>query len=381
MFLCIGAEIGRERALPLSEKADRETAKEALSLAKAHDVAHLAAHKMLTGGLIDGSDAELTKEATELYMSAVFRYGRRKYEADRAFSALSSAGMDYMPLKGAVIETLYPEPWMRTSCDIDILIRPENLGGADAALGAAGFVKIKDNGSHEITYKTDSGVFLELHFTLVEEGRFERAVKKLEEAWDTAARDETDPHRLIMREDLFFLYHLTHAAKHVENGGCGIRPIIDLDVIERSFGVCAENRKDLLVSCGLYDFCVASEKLMAHWLDGKPADGDTEMFEEYLLGAGTYGISRNGIAISQIKNGGRLGHLFKKAFLPYCRMKVRYPVLVKAPVLLPFCWVIRCFYLVFGRGRKNAINEIKTGNTVDRAERSEAARLISYLGL
>lgn len=381
MFLCIGAEIGRERALPLSEKPDRKTVKEALSLAKAHDVAHLAAHKMLTGGLIDSSDAELTNEATELYMSAVFRYGRREYESNKAFGALSAAEIDYIPLKGAVIQELYPEPWMRTSCDIDILIKPEKLGEADAALRASGVVKIKENGSHEITYKTDSGICIELHFILLEEGRFKKAAERLDKVWLTATRDKTDSHRFIMSEELFFLFHLTHAAKHVENGGCGIRPIIDLDVIERGFGVCAENRKDLLVSCGLYDFCVASEKLMAHWLDGTAADENTRRYEEYLLGAGTYGTLKNGIAIGQTKSGGKIGYLFRKTFLPYSRMKYRYKVLSNAPILLPFCWIHRCFYLIFGKGRNNAKAEIRAGNAIGKIKRREAEKLVNYLGL
>ena len=28
----------------------------------------------------------------------------------------------FLPLKGSVIRQYYPEPWMRTSCDIDILV-------------------------------------------------------------------------------------------------------------------------------------------------------------------------------------------------------------------------------------------------------------------
>ncbi|MBO4954226.1 MAG: nucleotidyltransferase family protein, partial [Clostridia bacterium] len=35
--------------------------------------------------------------------------------------------IDFMPLKGAVIRQYYPEPWMRTSCDIDIHVKKDRL--------------------------------------------------------------------------------------------------------------------------------------------------------------------------------------------------------------------------------------------------------------
>ena len=39
--------------------------------------------------------------------------------------ALEKAEIPFLPLKGSVIRKYYPEPWMRTSCDIDLLIHKE----------------------------------------------------------------------------------------------------------------------------------------------------------------------------------------------------------------------------------------------------------------
>ena len=44
---------------------------------------------------------------------------------------------------------------------------------------------------------------------------------------------------------------------------------------------------------------------------------------------------------NQIRKRGRAGFFFRKTFLPYKSMKRLYPVLEKAPYLLPFCWPLR----------------------------------------
>ncbi len=47
---------------------------------------------------------------------------------------LERTEISYIPLKGSVIKDLYPEPWMRTSCDIDILVHEEDLESAIFAI-------------------------------------------------------------------------------------------------------------------------------------------------------------------------------------------------------------------------------------------------------
>ena len=46
----------------------------------------------------------------------------REHTYNSICSALNRESIAYIPLKGSVIKDLYPESWMRTSCDIDILV-------------------------------------------------------------------------------------------------------------------------------------------------------------------------------------------------------------------------------------------------------------------
>ena len=59
---------------------------------------------------------------------------------------------------------------------------------------------------------------------------------------------------------------------------------------------------------------------------------------DYILGSGTYGTAKNHVE-NEVARRGKLGYLLSRAFMPYGLMCTLYPVLKKAPVLLPLCWV------------------------------------------
>ena len=67
-------------------------------------------------------------------MTAVYRYERINYELNCLTEALNQAEMPFIPLKGSILRQYYPEPWMRTSCDIDILVREEDIDAATQAI-------------------------------------------------------------------------------------------------------------------------------------------------------------------------------------------------------------------------------------------------------
>ena len=60
-------------------------------------------------------------------LMAIYRYEQSRYELNRICKTLNDAQISFVPLKGAVIRNYYSEPWLRTSCDIDVLVREEDL--------------------------------------------------------------------------------------------------------------------------------------------------------------------------------------------------------------------------------------------------------------
>ncbi len=94
-------------------------------LSKRHDLAHLVGDALDKNGLLpDGTEAK--KRFLQERNMAVYRYEQIQYEYEQICEVLEKAKIPFIPLKGSVIRQYYPEPWMRTSCDIDILVK-ENI--------------------------------------------------------------------------------------------------------------------------------------------------------------------------------------------------------------------------------------------------------------
>ena len=100
------------------------------ALAKRHDVAHLLAIA-LQGKLLPG---DVSASLRRQYMGAVFRTEQLLAEQAAITAALEEAGLVFLPLKGAVLRALYPEPYLRTSCDIDVLVHECDLAAVKGVL-------------------------------------------------------------------------------------------------------------------------------------------------------------------------------------------------------------------------------------------------------
>ena len=99
---------------------------ELMKLAQKHDLAHLVGYGVYKNGLLEKSSPYYTK-MQQAQVMAVFRYEKLNYEFNRLCEALEDAEIPFIPLKGSVLRRYYPEPWMRTSCDIDVLVREDDL--------------------------------------------------------------------------------------------------------------------------------------------------------------------------------------------------------------------------------------------------------------
>ena len=140
--------------------------REALELASSHDLAHL----VVWGAKKNALSSKLGAEAENYILKAVYRYQQIKYEYDRLCTSLEKAQIPFIPLKGAVMRKYYPEPWMRTSCDIDILIHNEDIEKARKILVEDLTYKYEFTYSHDVAFFSPANVHVEMHFDLIEEG-------------------------------------------------------------------------------------------------------------------------------------------------------------------------------------------------------------------
>ena len=368
--------------IPLSEdekkQYDAKMLPDLLMLAKKHDLIHLISYALVNNSIVDNSSEDIyCKSITK----AMYRYERIKYELNKICATLGKNEVVNIPLKGSVIRRYYKEPWMRTSCDIDILVNVEDCDrAADILVKELGYTR-GGKSSHDISLYTASKLHVEIHYDLVEDGRVAQATRILERVWENSYASENGKYCMAMSDEMFYFYHIAHMAKHFQTGGCGIRPLIDLWILDKIPDADVEKRNALLREGELLAFADAVRKLSLMWFENGESDYMLEKMEKFILDGGVYGTVANNVKVDQQMKGGRLKYLMSKIFLPYNVIKYYYPILQKHKWLLPVMQVRRWFKLVFCGHMKRTMHEINVNNSVSKEDAKGMHQLLDNLGL
>ena len=353
----------------------RERAALLLEAGQKHDLAHLMGYALFQEGLSD-----LYTPFAEDHMLALFRHEGLAFEKERVCDLLSGAEIPHIPLKGAVLRDYYPEPWMRTSCDVDVLVRAEDFDRAVVCMEQNGY-EANFRTTHDVSFYSEGGIHIELHFTLIEHTLVTQTHALLASVWDYALPVEGKDYTMALRDDFFYFYHVAHMAKHFAAGGCGIRSFLDLHILE-TLPHDEEARAAMIEAGGIAAFHKTAVGLCRRWFGGAyTEDSFLDLAEHFVLYGGTYGSKLNYVALNQGKHGGRFGYLLYRAFPPYRQMVKIYPFLKKCPPLLPFLWIARWFSHLFRGGAKRALREVARNQNVTPAERAAIENMMKTLEL
>jgi hypothetical protein len=145
-------------------------------------------------------------------------------ELARLLKVFERERLPVIPLKGpALAATLYSDPRLRPSSDLDLLIRRERLPAADNLLQALGYRRHADAHSWEFDlaydratlYEAPDGVQVDLHWSLLSDPRFAWRESAGREVWERAVKIQIDGQTALglCPEDLL-LYLATHLAVH-----------------------------------------------------------------------------------------------------------------------------------------------------------------------
>ena len=155
---------------------------ELYDISNSQDLAHLLSDVLIKNGLVE-KDTEIGQKFFSSQVLAVYRYENINFTLDKVCSLLENSKISFIPLKGSVIREYYPESWMRTSSDIDILVHPEDFEKTLSLLQQNGY-KMSGRTSHDVTLRAQNGVHIELHFSLLEESYLFPSNHILQNPWD-----------------------------------------------------------------------------------------------------------------------------------------------------------------------------------------------------
>lgn len=377
MMSLIRSQICGDQASVIEKKPAEEEITEMCRFSSKHDLLHLLVLGLKQNNIVPNESFDLDK----YILKALYRYEKLNYEYDNLCSTLECAKIPFLPLKGSIMRRYYPEPWMRTSCDIDILIHEQDAEKAKSILVSEHNYTYHGKGSHDLSFFTPANVHIELHYDLVEDGVANKSSEVLKSVWDTAVLQEKSEYHYEMPDEMFYFYHIAHMAKHFEGGGCGIRPFIDLWLLDNLDTADCRRRNELLEQGDLLKFANSARKLSRVWFGGEEHDSVSEQIQEYIFTGGVYGNSQNRIAVQQQKKGGRIKYALSKIFIPYDVIKFHYPVLQKHRYLTPFMQVRRWCKLIFCGHLKRSVKELKYNNSITDTEAKNIQNFLYSIGL
>ena len=404
MMNLIGSEICGNAVCADKIKALSDDELKALyKLSKSHDLAHLVGNALIKNNLLDEENpngdenhdgdktqgggenhsgvirSEVKQKFEKQILTAIYRYENINSELETLKTAFEEEKIPFIPLKGSVIRQYYPEPWLRTSCDIDILVHEEDIERAIAVLTDKNGYTLEKKAYHDYSLFSPAGVHLELHFN-IKENR-DKIDKLLIKAWDYAFKRAENSFEYHFTNE-FFLYHqLAHASYHFVGGGCGIRPFIDVFLLEKHLKYDKNKLDELLTEGGIKIFSDDFYHLSKVWFAGEKHSEITEKMEIFLLSGGVYGNAENKTASEQSRNKGKAGNIFKRIWMPYDHLIILYPDLKGKRILQPFYEIKRWCKLFKKDIFKKSMRELKTNTSMSQEKVDETKAMLKDLGL
>ena len=325
-------------------------------LSKVHDISHILGYSLAENKEID---KKYYDKFNKDLMIASCRYEQIEYEQVSIMKTLSEGEILHVPLKGTVIRGYYNKPFLRNSCDIDILVKKEDLKKAIKLLVDKLGYTHENTKSHDAHLWSPSGVLLELHYDLIEETLDEKSSVILKDAFSYVVKKDDSKKTVSFTDEFFIFYHFAHMAKHFAGGGCGIKPFIDLYVLKYRAGLDFSVALNLIEKAGLKEFVEESLNLVDVWFNGKEHSEISKSMEEFVVNGGVYGTLENSAKAGKAKKGGKKGYLIYRIFMPYKELCCRYPSLKGRKILYPIYAIARWFSLLNRKRLKRSIKEVK----------------------
>ena len=325
-------------------------------------------------------DAEVRNKAELKYLSAVNQQIKQDYYAQAIGDELKSRGIKFMFLKGYYMRRLYPSPDMRLSADLDIFYDKNKRNEVAEMMANLGFLRDSEGDVHDV-YKSDV-VTVEMHHVIIRNLRgFAEYYNNL---WERLKIGDVTEYKFT--DEDFYIFFMIHLMKHFFNGGNGIRTILDIYIYNKAKPDLNKNYisgefKKLKMS----RFSKMIEKLSQVWFGDGKTDVDTEVIGDYIAESGAYGKTDNNIIMNYNGNPNaenvKMKYFINKNFIPFKDMKKNFPVLNKAPFLLPAFWIYRILRVLFTARRKKIKDFVNVSKKINKESCEKINRIKKISGI
>lgn len=309
---------------------------------------------------LKGQSFEYNDRLERSYRTVVAREISQQAEADRIRKDFSENGIDFMFLKGSHLKKLYPAPELRFMADTDVLVRSDDVERAKKILLSHGFEQKMDNGKDVVLTKK-SFLTVELHNTLFVEEYY--MYDYFLSVWDKAQK--IGEHEYAMTDSDMYIYTAAHLAEHFTTGGACFRPTMDIYLMRKKmsdkldFPYIEKEFEKLSVD----DFVKKIERVADGMFGNSEKDASLEVTENFIVLGPP--VKNTGVASVDGKDRSKTEMILSSLFPSMKHMQLLFPVLKKAPVLLPLFWAVRLFERLFSRNARKKLAKIKDADKKD----------------
>lgn len=269
---------------------------------------------------------------------------------------LNRAGVKVLPMKGYYIRRTYPIPERREMTDIDVLVDRDPASEEMQQLMASLGYEMTESHSLHTAYTKKPYLMVEMHSKLLPD--YVGHGDYYDNIWERAISETERPCVCHLSASDTLIHILLHFYKHyIKNSSCGIRFSIDF------FTYCRYYKEKLdwtyinkeLEKLGILDVSMDVIGLGEGWFGDGTLTPSQKMMGARMLSSGVFGNLKERDTNEIMKLSGKSGNLrlgkirffLDALFPPVSEMKRTYPVLNKAPILLPLTWIARGFCILF----------------------------------
>ena len=316
---------------------------------------------------------------------------------------IQNAAIRGLVLKGTILKSMYPEPFMRSMSDIDIYMEEEGIRRITPSIIQAGFSTGTIGSDNHFEFLKYEDAKIEFHPELVARdsaygknvylycNQSDIPIAQAMDIWSHTESFKGNEYVRQLTPEYHYLYIIMHMMNHFLTAGTGIRSVMDIWVMNHHYAK-TWNRKEiesLLEEYGLLTFERYVLSLADRWFDLEgvpylPNDINPDLLDtlgDYIIGSGTYGTSaQSTYRLMGYKAGStnKVRYLSNRLFLPYETMKNIYPVLEGKPILLPAMWVRRGVE-VFKKRRNSTTHKMRIVANADQEAMEQQKRLIDAM--
>lgn len=198
------------------------------SLAHRHTVGSMTAISLKQAeNFSDTFSRDEIKKWESMQGAAVKRRFLFDTERERLFEIMEKTGIDYCPLKGIILQDLYPIYEMREMSDNDILFDETRRDILKKLMLSEGYT-LEDHGvtNHDL-YTKEPVYNFEFHTRLFMHTFSTRFTSYYDGIRSKLIKAAGKDHMYLMSDEDFYVYMTAHAYKHFNEGGTGLRSLTD----------------------------------------------------------------------------------------------------------------------------------------------------------